>query len=88
MKSESEIGQNHPQSGNYAPLDSHLWADATYPLGAHYRGDSVTFAVYSKNASQILLEIYDRPTGENAKYAAIPNSECSKEYRIQNAFAL
>ena len=68
MKSESEIGQNHPQSGNYAPLDSHLWADATYPLGAHYQGDSVTFAVYSKNASQILLEIYDRPTGENAKY--------------------
>ena len=50
------IGQNHPQSGNYAPLDSHLWADATYPLGAHYRGDSVTFAVYSKNASQILLK--------------------------------
>ncbi|MFM8300334.1 MAG: glycoside hydrolase family 13, partial [Microcystis aeruginosa] len=42
------IGQNHPQSGNYAPLDSHLWADATYPLGAHYRGDSGTFAVYSK----------------------------------------
>ncbi len=31
------IGQNHPQSGNYATLDSHLWADVTYPLAVGNR---------------------------------------------------
>jgi glycogen operon protein len=31
-------------------------------------GDETTFAVYSKNATKILLEIYDKAYGEDAKY--------------------
>lgn len=50
---------------------------ATYPLGAHYHGDYVTFAVYSRNATRILLEIYEKPTGEDAsqEYLMVKNPE-------------
>lgn len=62
------IGATHPQTGNYAPHQSEKWSQLTSPLGAHYQGDRVTFAVYSRHASRILLEIYAEPTGEMAKY--------------------
>ena len=65
---DSTVGYRHPNSGNYAPLEETTWQNATYPLGAHYQEDGVTFAVYSKRATHILLEIYLSPTGEDAKY--------------------
>jgi isoamylase len=64
----SQIGQNHPTSGDYSPSFADRWSSDTYLLGSSHEGDSTTFAVYSKNASRILLEIYDRPTGEIARY--------------------
>lgn len=63
-----QIGTKHPETGNYAPIEELNWQKATYPLGAHYLGNNVTFAVYSKNATHILLEIYENATGEEAKY--------------------
>jgi glycogen operon protein len=62
------LGSKHPLSGNYAPVEESSWEKATYPLGVHCHGNAVTFAVYSKNATRILLEIYNAPTGEEAKY--------------------
>ncbi|TVQ44656.1 MAG: glycogen-debranching protein [Gloeocapsa sp. DLM2.Bin57] len=65
---KAQIGYQHPLEGEYAPIEEFKWQKATYPLGAHYLGDDVTFAVYSKNATRILLEIYQKATGEEAKY--------------------
>lgn len=62
------IGANHPTFGAYAPVEEALWGIAQYPLGAHYVGQDVTFAVYSKNATRILLEIYSSATGTDAMY--------------------
>ncbi|MGL5081362.1 MAG: glycogen debranching protein [Microcoleaceae cyanobacterium] len=64
----SSIGQNHPKFGAYAPIEPFGWPIALYALGAHYDGQNVTFAVYSKNATRILLEIYDHAMGADAKY--------------------
>jgi glycogen operon protein len=64
----AKIGQNHPASGNYAPVEIESWANADYPLGAHHQSNQTTFAVYSKNATHILLEIYNQAWGDNAKY--------------------
>ncbi len=62
------IGQNFPSSGRYSPVNPDQWATAQYPLGAHYDGSDVTFAVYSKRATHILLEIYDQATGVAARH--------------------
>ena len=68
MMNTYTIGSKHPSSENYAPLEESSWEKAAYPLGAHYDGQHVTFAVYSQNATRILLEIYNSPTSEEAKY--------------------
>ena len=62
------ISSRKPSAGNYTPVEESKWENASYPLGAHYDGKNVTFAVYSKNATRILLEIYNSPTGEDAIY--------------------
>lgn len=50
----------------YQAINSNQWATAQYPLGAHVTGKEVTFAVYSKHATRIMLELYNAPTGEDA----------------------
>lgn len=62
------IGQKHPNQGIYSPIEAASWKKASYRLGVHYEGENVTVAVYSQNATRILLEIYDSPTGADAKY--------------------
>jgi isoamylase len=62
------VGENHPQDGQYSPLDLSQWGDETYALGAHYDGRDVTFAVYSGRASRVLLEIYGVADGADAQY--------------------
>ena len=57
-----------PATGNYSAVDSDKWATANYKLGATVVGSDVEFAVYSKNATKILLEIYEAAYGEDAKY--------------------
>jgi glycogen operon protein len=59
---------NHPHSGAFAPLDEHRWGELDAPLGARCADEFTTFAVYSRNAQRVLLEIYDAPLGEDARY--------------------
>ena len=80
MNPNAEVGQWHPACGPYRPADEPKWAIADYPLGAHYVGEDVTFAVYSRHATRVLLEIYDSATGSDAKYdywmQRNPEDEC------------
>lgn len=61
-------GDQHPNSGQFAPIDQQQWGNATFPLGAHYDQNDVNFSVYSRRASRVLLEIYDQATGRDALY--------------------
>ena len=72
-----KVGQNHPTSGAYSPVNQSSWGSANWALGANYDINDATFAVYSKNATKILLEIYGTETsstdtsgayGKNAQY--------------------
>lgn len=66
---EKQLGQNHPLEGKYSPVDQTSWAKADYALGAQIDADgNGTFAVYSKNATKILLEIYNKAYSEDAAY--------------------
>lgn len=61
------IGENHPSKGARAPVDRHDWAKASYRLGAHAAaGGAFTFALYSKHAERVLLELYDGSVGSAA----------------------
>src|SRR5262245_31622001 len=62
------LGTDHPQHGPFSPVGPETWKDATFPRGAHVLSDTTTFAVYSKNATRVLLEIYDLPMGEPARF--------------------
>ncbi len=68
------LGFTHPESGMYSPVDMNGaasgfgWASGTWTLGATVSGEETTFALYSANATKILLEIYGAPYGENALY--------------------
>lgn len=65
------IGSNHPATGSYSQVDFANWGSAAYPLGSYFTsgaGSDATFAVYSKNATAVLLEIYDENIKSDAKY--------------------
>ena len=63
-----ELGYMHPSNGAFSPVDEAAWDKGTWELGAHISGGNTTFALYSANASKILLEIYDNKYGSDAKY--------------------
>jgi glycogen operon protein len=44
------------------------WSRLTTPLGARFDGDDVVFAVYSRRATRVLLEVYDSPVGQDARH--------------------
>jgi glycogen operon protein len=62
------LGANHPQQGAYSTAEQNTWAGAAFPLGAHLAGETATFAVYSRNATRVLLEIYDASTAAPARF--------------------
>lgn len=62
------LGFMHPSSGNYSPVEESSWDSGTWDYGALTDGDTTTFALYSKNAEKVLLEIYGSAYGEDAKY--------------------
>ena len=66
--SAPELGKMHPSEGQFSPVDEATWASASYALGAKVDSGNTTFAIYSKNATKILLEIYDEPYGKDARY--------------------
>src|SRR5262245_22224689 len=59
------IGIKHPLQGPFSPVGD-SWSSETFPPGAFMDGDTTTFAVYSKNATRVLLEIYNAAMGEAA----------------------
>ena len=63
-----ELGSMHPSKGAFSPVGEAAWDKGTWELGAHISGSETTFALYSANASKILLEIYDNKHGSDAKY--------------------
>jgi len=62
------LGTNHPLQGPLSPVDRDNWGNETSPLGACIDGDTTTFAVYSRHATRVLLEIYIAPMGEAATF--------------------
>ena len=42
------------------------WASANFPLGAHLVGNVATFAIYSKHATRMVLEIFNAAIGVDA----------------------
>lgn len=66
---ERKIGEKHPEKGAFSPAGQENWASADYALGAQIDSEgNGTFAVYSKNAEKILLEIYEKAYCEEAAY--------------------
>ncbi len=54
------LGEKHPASGAFSQMP----ADTGAAAGAHIDSDgNATFALYSANATKVLLEIYDKPYG-------------------------
>jgi isoamylase len=64
----SGFDANHPTTGDFSPVDESNWDSATFPLGAHIVSGDLEVALYSKNASRVLLEIYNSSSGEAAQY--------------------
>ena len=53
----------HPKRGAFSPVRASAWASAASALGAYVGADCVTFAVYSRHATRVLLEIYPHAIG-------------------------
>ena len=64
---ETEYGF-YPATGVYSAVNPESWATADWKLGSNVSDSDVTFAVYSENASKILLEIYEKAYGVDASY--------------------
>ncbi len=66
------IGFSHPASGSYSPVDLNGatdgfgWDAAVWKPGTHRDGAGITFALYSKNATKVLLELYETKNGNPA----------------------
>jgi glycogen operon protein len=62
------VDSHHPVAGPFSPVEEAAWATATYPLGARVDGPRTTFAVYSRHATRVRLEIYSHALGEPCRY--------------------
>ncbi len=62
-----DIGFNHPEYGAYSELVCDEF-DRASKLGSYYEGSDAVFALYSKNATRVMLEIYAKPHGVAAQY--------------------
>ena len=71
---EDQNGSYFPDSGIYSAVDlngeeaGYGWDTQTWNLGANVNGGDVEFAVYSKNATRLMLEIYEEKWGVDASY--------------------
>lgn len=66
--SQPTLGYTHPSTGDYSPVSEASWGSGTWALGANVDGGNTTFALYSANATKILLEIYGSAYGTEAMY--------------------
>jgi isoamylase len=70
-QAKAKIGQNHPSSGAFSPVDEAHWKSGTWPLGARFtagEGSTLQVAVYSAHATAMLLETYAKATGADANH--------------------
>lgn len=58
----------YPATGPYSAVSPETWNSAEWKLGANVNGNDVEFAVYSKNATHLMLEIYEQKWGVDASY--------------------
>jgi isoamylase len=68
---QANVGQRHPLSGPFSPVDADSWSGSAWPLGAHFvagKNSDVEIAVYSGTATRVLLEIYGDYMEEDATY--------------------
>lgn len=77
------LGNTHPASGDYSPVDEAGWASGTWALGANVSGGNTSFALYSANATKVLLEIYDSAYGKDAKYDYWMTKDSSNVWRAK-----
>ena len=54
------IGNKHPSTGDYSQTNT----DTSSPIGATVGSSNTSFVLYSKNATKVLLEIYQNPYGD------------------------
>ncbi len=64
----SPIGNQHPRTGDFSPCNITEWSALRSCLGAFMDDGCATFAVYSRHAHHVLLEIYEQATGVSAVY--------------------
>ncbi|MEO1483222.1 MAG: alpha-amylase family glycosyl hydrolase [Myxococcota bacterium] len=64
----SSLGINHPRVGPFSPLDKRAWGQLELPTGVHIGPGAATFAVRAPNATAVVLEIYDKATGNGAVF--------------------
>lgn len=65
------VGAGHPASGAFSPVSESTWASGTWALGASFtagEGSTLRVAVYSANATKVVLELYAAATGQAASY--------------------
>ncbi len=62
------LESSHPIDGPFSPADEAGWATATFAPGAHVAGGQTTFAVYSRHATRVLLEVYSHALGEPCRH--------------------
>jgi len=48
---------------------------AHFPLGATFTPEGMNFAIYSKNATEIFLLLFDKPDGEPTDVIQLPNRD-------------
>lgn len=53
------------------PVKPERWQRSTMPLGAHWKNNEVHFAVYSRNATRIHLELFDSAVGSPARFTLV-----------------
>ncbi len=65
---DRHIGINHPRRGPFSPVEKKSWAEKSFRPGVHVEGQQTSFAVRAPNATTVVLEIYDGPTGKDAVF--------------------
>ncbi|MEL6543551.1 MAG: alpha-amylase family glycosyl hydrolase, partial [Myxococcota bacterium] len=64
----SNLGINHPRRGPFSPVDKRLWGELQMPSGVQIAPDVATFSIRAPNATAVVLEIYDKATGQAAVF--------------------
>jgi glycogen operon protein len=83
--SSAVIGDRHPLSGAFSPVDQQAWGELSARLGVSRSGELTTIAVHSSRATHVLLEIYQRPMREPARFDYFMQRGADGVFRAQLA---